>query len=104
MMIRSYVAAQSLSQLRLTPADIDKASILQTSDAGVEVVLLLASWYTAAAWARLEASVPGRSGELVRVPDSPTAAGPEAPEHTPAPARERREKQYVKAERKHWMR
>ena len=31
--------------------------------------------------------MPGKSGELVRGPDSPAAAGPEVPEHTPAPAR-----------------
>lgn len=68
------------------------------------MILPLARRYTAAAWARLETSVPGESGEVVCVPDSPTSAGPEAPEHTPASAREGHEEQYVAGERKRWTR
>ena len=68
------------------------------------MILPLARRYTAAAWARLETSMPGKSDEVACVPDSPTPAGPEAPEHTPAPARKWQEEQYVGAERKRWTR
>ena len=79
-----YFAAQSASQLR---QPFDKTPTLQTNDEGVEGDPATGRRYNAAAWARLEASVPGESGELVCGPDSSAAAGPEVPEHTHCPGK-----------------